>query len=188
MHSPVLTLWNLPSISLSLIRGQSKNTRHVVVVETVLLFAKIADDVTTCGISGSHDVKKERLDVEIQCLVVQKELGKQAKTLAVLFVTFAADLKHRNGLLAINLVTYVFRKFSYWDLKMKRNKWKYAFIFKLVPFYYRKVLLPGGWLQTHFAACLLSWIAERWYFKQNSQMYIFGRVLKSSANSKTFQN
>lgn len=41
-----------------------------------------------------QDVEQKRLNVEVECLVVQEELGHQAEVLAVDLVVTAIHLKH----------------------------------------------------------------------------------------------
>ena len=52
----------------------------------------------------SEDVKEEGLDVVVQRLVVQEELGQQAQVLAVHLVVLAVHLKHAQAAVAVDFV------------------------------------------------------------------------------------
>ena len=56
-------------------------------------------------VNFAKDVKQERIDVEVQRLVVEKELGDQAQVLCVDLVLLAVDLVDRKRPLAVNLFT-----------------------------------------------------------------------------------
>ncbi len=61
--------------------------------------------MASLGVRGRHDVEQERLHVEIQGLVVQKELGEETQALAVHLVPLPADLKDGDLVPAVDLVS-----------------------------------------------------------------------------------
>ena len=61
--------------------------------------------VTTTGVALRHDVEQEWLHVEIQCLVVEEQLGQQTEVLSVLLVALPVHFKHRDLVLPIDLST-----------------------------------------------------------------------------------
>lgn len=65
--------------------------------------AEIANRVTAFCISQRHHIEQKRLDVIVQCLVVEEKLGQQAQVLAVRFVSLAIHLPDAQLLFAIDL-------------------------------------------------------------------------------------
>jgi len=67
--------------------------------------------VATSKICFSHNIKKKRLDVVIQCLMVKKQLRQQAQVLAINLVFLSINLKIYNDItyLAVVLLSDPFR-------------------------------------------------------------------------------
>ena len=57
-----------------------------------LFFGEVPHHVRSVLVYLAHDVKEERVDVVVERLVIQKELGQQAQLLTVGLVVFAVDL------------------------------------------------------------------------------------------------
>ena len=55
-------------------------------------------------VSLAHDVEKEEVDVVVQRLVVQEQLGQVTQVLAVLLLLAPVNLKHANPVVPINLI------------------------------------------------------------------------------------
>ena len=60
--------------------------------------------MATPRVALGHNVEEERLNVVIQGLVVQEQLGQQAQVLAVDFLLLAVDLEDRERVVAIDFV------------------------------------------------------------------------------------
>ena len=52
-----------------------------------------------------HHVEEERLDVEVERLVLQEQFGHQTEVLAVDFVLFSVYFEHGEMILAVNFVS-----------------------------------------------------------------------------------
>lgn len=59
--------------------------------------------MTTLSVHFGQHVKPEWLNIEIQCLMIQKQFGQQAQVLTIDFMFTSVDLKQRAGPLPINL-------------------------------------------------------------------------------------
>ena len=57
------------------VRRCGEYTGHIVVEERLLLLREIADHVTAVVVCFRHNVEEKRLDVIVECLVVEKQLG-----------------------------------------------------------------------------------------------------------------
>ena len=49
--------------------------------------------MTSLGVGLSHDIEEERLNVEVECLVVEEQLGQKAQVLTELLVLIAIHLE-----------------------------------------------------------------------------------------------
>ena len=65
---------------------------------------EVSQDVAALGVALCHDVEEKRLYVEVERLVVEKELGHKAETLAVDLVQFPVHLEGGDKTLAVDLV------------------------------------------------------------------------------------
>ena len=72
--------------------------------------------MTTRGVGRRHDVKEERLNVKVEGLVAQEQLGQQAEALAILLVAFPANLEHGDRLLPVDFVACGTQNGSIWNL------------------------------------------------------------------------
>lgn len=68
---------------LSLPHRQSHYTTQIEVLRTSLLFAEVTNEPSTDLVHLRHDIKKERLDVVKQGLVIQKHFRKKTKVLTI---------------------------------------------------------------------------------------------------------
>ena len=91
------------AVTLALVLRHSHDARNVVLLLTEFLFGKVADEVTSFTVVDSQHVEKERLDIVVECLMVEEEFGQQAQILAVYFVDVAIHLEDRKVVLAVNL-------------------------------------------------------------------------------------
>ena len=85
--------------------GQDEYARQVVVHDRLLLLGEVADHLEGARalvVLGEH-VEEERLDVVVERLVVEKELGEQAQVLAVDLVELAVHFEEAHRVLAIDL-------------------------------------------------------------------------------------
>lgn len=53
----------------------------------------------------AENVEKERLYIEVQCLVVEKQFGQEAEVLAIELVVATVSLKDGEGPFSVNLFT-----------------------------------------------------------------------------------
>lgn len=82
--------------ALALVLRQGHDAGDVVALgRTVFLLAEVADEVAAVPVVLRHRVKEERLDVVVEGLVVEEQLGQQAQVLAVDLVDVAVDLEIR---------------------------------------------------------------------------------------------
>lgn len=84
---------------------QHQNAGKVIIIGRVLLFREIADHVAAPIVALGEDIKEEGLDIVVERLVVEEELGEQAQILTVDFVLLAIHLKHGEISRAVNFVT-----------------------------------------------------------------------------------
>jgi len=60
------------AIAKALVLRERKDTGDIVVLRRFFLFRKVADDVTTGGISLGHDIIHKRSYIVVQCFMIQK--------------------------------------------------------------------------------------------------------------------
>ena len=71
----------------------------------MLLLREVAEDVAATPISLGHHVEEKWLNVEIERLVFQEQLGHQTQVLAVDFVLFSVHFEHGEMILAVNFIS-----------------------------------------------------------------------------------
>lgn len=81
-------------------------TTNVVVFRTPFLLAEISHEPGSAVINLSHHVEKERFDIVEERFVVQKHFGKQAEVLTIDLVLAPIDLKDRDVIVTIDLVSW----------------------------------------------------------------------------------
>ena len=67
---------------------------------------EVANEVAAIVIVGCQDVEVERLDIVVECLVVQEQFSQQTQVLAVDLAPVAIDLKHRQAAGAVDLIAW----------------------------------------------------------------------------------
>ena len=85
-----------------MILREGEDAGQVVLLGRHLLLGKVAHDVRTLLIDLGHDVEVEGIDVVVQSLVIEEELGQEAKILAVHTVVLAINLEDAEGTLAVD--------------------------------------------------------------------------------------
>ena len=93
---------------LALVAWQREDAREVVLLRRVLLLREVADHVRARVVHLADDVEEEGLDVVVERLVVEEELGEEAEVLAEDALVLGVDLEDRDvvrrRLLAVDLV------------------------------------------------------------------------------------
>lgn len=72
---------------------QCKNTSYVVVLVAVFFLAKVSDNVCTHIVNLAHDIEPERIDVIVERLMIQEQLGNVAYVLAVYAITCTVNFE-----------------------------------------------------------------------------------------------
>lgn len=93
-----------PPEALLLVGREDEDARHVVLLSGLLLLGEVAHDVEPTLVPLRHHVEEEGVGVVVEGLVVEEELGEQAKVLCVDLVHAAVDFEEGDGLLAVDLV------------------------------------------------------------------------------------
>ena len=65
--------------ALSLPNRKRHDTTNVVIFRTPLLFAEVADKVAAVFVARAHAIEEERVDVVVECFVVEEEFGEEAE-------------------------------------------------------------------------------------------------------------
>ena len=91
------------AVAALLILRKGQDTGQIVLLGRHLLLGEVAHNMSTFLIDLGHDVKVERIDVVVQSLVIEEELGQEAKILAVDTVVLAVNLKDTERSLAVDL-------------------------------------------------------------------------------------
>ena len=86
--------------------GKGHDAANIIVHGRTLFFAKVPDEVRTICIALHKHVEQKRFNIIVQCLVVEKQFGKQAQILAVDFIFASVNFKYRNVASTINLLTW----------------------------------------------------------------------------------
>jgi hypothetical protein len=94
------------AIPLALVRRKREDAGEVVVFGRRLLLREVADDVGATLVDLREDVEQEGLDVVVQRLVVQKQLGEEAQVLAVYGVVLAVHFKDGEGAVPVHLIPW----------------------------------------------------------------------------------
>jgi len=81
------------SIAGALVLRHDHDAGDVVLLGAVLLLAEVADEVAAVGVVLGEDVEEKGLNVEVEGLVVEEELGDEAQVLAIDFARVAVDFK-----------------------------------------------------------------------------------------------
>ncbi|RNA44147.1 hypothetical protein BpHYR1_043597 [Brachionus plicatilis] len=82
------------AVAVALILRHDHDAAHVVLLHTVLFFAKVADQVTAVLVVLGKDVEQKWLDVVVKRFVVEKQLGQETQILSVDFVRVAVHFEH----------------------------------------------------------------------------------------------
>lgn len=93
------------AVALALIRRHCENAGHVVVLCALLLLGEVPYYVEAARVELCHYVEEKRIGIIVECLVVEKEFGKQAQVLGIHLVFASIDFKEGNCMFAIDLVS-----------------------------------------------------------------------------------
>lgn len=74
----------------------------LITVRRFFLLREVADDVGALLVDLAQDVEEERVDVEVERFVVEKELGHEAQVLTIELVLVAVHLEDGQGALAVD--------------------------------------------------------------------------------------
>lgn len=93
------------AVALPLAERHDQDAREVV-VSVPLLPREIPHQMISHGIVLTEDIKVEGVDVVVQGLVIEKELGNEAQVLTVGLLVLSVHLKHRDAVISVDLVAW----------------------------------------------------------------------------------
>jgi len=101
--------------------GHGHDAADVVLLRAVLLLGKIAHEMTTFTVIPRKHIEKKRFYVIVESLVVQKELHKKTKVLAIDLVGVAVHLEDGEVILAVDLGTWRMSPCAFFDMSLQNR-------------------------------------------------------------------
>lgn len=92
------------AVALALVGGKGEDAGEVVALLALLLLAEVPHHVRAALVALAEDVEEEEVDVVVERLVVEEELGEEAEVLAKDLFAVAVNLKHGDVAVAVDLV------------------------------------------------------------------------------------
>ena len=90
--------------ALALVLREGQDARDVVALGGLFFLGEVADEVAAVLVAGGHAVEEERVDVVVEGLVVEEELGQEAEIAAPGALATAVDLEEGDVVVAVDLV------------------------------------------------------------------------------------
>ena len=85
--------------------GKRHDAANIIVHGRTLFFAEVSHEVRAICIALHKHVEQKRFNIIVQCLVVEKQFGKQAQILTVDFVFASVDFKYGYIVRAIDFLS-----------------------------------------------------------------------------------
>jgi len=93
-------------VALALELWEREDACHVVALETLFLFAEVADEMVAVGVAVGHAVEEERVDVVVECFVVEEEFAQEAEVPAPGSLPSSVDLEETDVVVAVDLIAW----------------------------------------------------------------------------------
>mmetsp|Transcript_19883 Transcript_19883/g.50441 ORF Transcript_19883/g.50441 Transcript_19883/m.50441 type:complete len:448 (-) Transcript_19883:704-2047(-) len=93
------------AVALALVRGEAQDAGQVVPLLAALLLAEVAHHVRAALVDLAQDVEQEEVDVVVERLVVEEQLGQEAQVLAERLLALAVNLEHAHVAVAVDLLS-----------------------------------------------------------------------------------
>ena len=93
------------AVSQALVLGEGEDAGHVVSLGRFFFFGEVADEMAAVRVTGGHAVEEKGVDVVIECFVIEEEFGEEAEVTTPDPLATAVNLKKRDVIIAVDLVT-----------------------------------------------------------------------------------